>query len=238
VTTTPTPEKPPQSGPQRRVPLSPDSIRRYPLTRTTFGRRGYVEEDVDQLLARLARDVDGWLAENADLRAEIHRLKDWCFGRGRELPGQARGGDDLPDVAAVNLLSRAQQEADTLVAQAQGYAKQVAEHARRQYEDELRAAQVRAQEEAERAVRDYRSRAGDTYSAEFEELERRVAWVKAFLGAIQGIEVQLRAAREALTMEVNKLAERGGVNGNSMSTAITGEQPVVEGWAFPQRTRQ
>jgi cell division septum initiation protein DivIVA len=216
------------TGGQRRVPLSPDSIRRYPLNRTTFGRRGYVEEDVDRLLTRLARDVDGWVAENAELRAEIHRLKDWCFDRDRELPGQA-ADNDLPDVAAVNLLSRAQQEADTLLTQAQGYARQVAEHARRQYEDELRAAQAQAQEEAERAVRDYRSRSGDQYSAEFEELERRVAWVKAFLGAIQGIEVQLRAAREALTMEVNKLAERGG-NGS-------GEQPIVDGWTFSQRTR-
>jgi DivIVA domain-containing protein len=237
VTTPISPENFP-TGAQRRVPLSPESIRRFPLPRTTFGRKGYVEDDVDRLLARLARDVDGWLAENADLRAEVHRLKDWCFGRGRDLPGQAHGEDNLPDVAAVNLLSRAQQEADTLVAQAQGYAKQVAEHARRQYEDELRAAQVRAQEEAERAVREYRTRSGDQYSAEFEELERRVAWVRAFLGAIQGIEVQLRAAREALTMEVNKLAERGSNgHGASAGNLATGEQPVVEGWAFSQRTK-
>jgi vacuolar-type H+-ATPase subunit H len=79
------------------------------------------------------------------------------------------------DPKAVQVLSAAQQQADSMIAQAQDYARRVTEHARQQYEDVLRSAQVQAQEEAERAVQHYRARAGAQYAAEFEELERRLA---------------------------------------------------------------
>ncbi|MBI1758193.1 MAG: DivIVA domain-containing protein [Actinobacteria bacterium] len=210
-----TPQSSASSGelaqPGRRLsPLSPDQIRNVNLPRTTLGRRGYSEPEVDLLLRRLATEVEGWIAENTGLRVENERLKtawrDWHRrnqpdgGQLEPLPAQRQ-----PNPDAVLLMSRAQQEADSLVAQAQDYARRVTEHARSQYEDVLRSAQHQAREEAESAVRDYRARAGTAYTAEIEELERRLAWARTFLGAIQGVEVQLKAAREALTLEVEKL---------------------------------
>jgi len=198
---------------RRRRPLSPDQIRHMTLSRTGLGRRGYVEHDVDLLLSRIAADIEGWIAETTAVRAENDRLKqgmrEWQ-SRFSPLPG---GGavEARPSPDAVQVLSRAQQEADSLVAQAQDYARRVTEYARQQYEDVLRAAQRQAHEQAEQAVRQYRVKAGQQYRAEFEELERRLAWARTFLGAIQSVEAQLRAAREGLQFEVERLGSRPGI---------------------------
>ena len=161
-----------------RTPMSPNQIRSTTINRAGLGRRGYHEQDVDQLLEYLAIDVEGWIGENTALRADNDRLKNTML----EL-----------------------QRADSLIAQAEEHARRVTEHARQQYEDVLRIAKGHAQHAAEQAARDYRARAGERYSAEFEDLERRMAWTRTFLGTIHGVESQLRTARRALTLEVDRL---------------------------------
>jgi cell division initiation protein len=196
--------------PPRRRPLSPEQIRQARFTRTGIGRRGYHEPEVDELLGRLAGDVDGWIAETTNLRAENQRLKsalrDWQ-SQHVDRSANAQVPSRAPDLDAVNLLSRAQQEADSVVAQAQDYARRLTEHAQQRYDEVLRAAQQQAHEEAERAAQSYRARSGSRYTAAFEELERRLAWTRTFLDAIQGVETQLKTAREALAWEVQKLGD-------------------------------
>jgi cell division initiation protein len=165
-------------------------------------------------MLRVADEMTALHQDLAELWAENDRLRNFYRERGEQMDGQAdRTGKAAPQrqptVEAVNLLSRAQQQADSLIAQARDYARQVADQARRQYHDVLREAQRQAQEEAERAVLVYRARAGTHYTAEFEELERRLAWARAFLDAIQSVEAQLKTAREALAYEVEKLAGVG-----------------------------
>lgn len=191
--------------------LSPDQIRHASFSRTPLGRRGYVEQDVDLLLSRIAADIEGWMAEITGLRAENDMLKvalrDWQSNH-RLHPDSSPIEMHSADPHAVQVISRAQLEADALVAQAQDYARQVAGHARQQYDDVLKAAQRQAHEEAERAVQAYRAKAGQQYHAGVEDLERRLVWAKTYIGAMKSLELQFRAAREALEWEVDHLGPK------------------------------
>jgi len=190
----------------RRTPLSPEAIRRFPLTRTFFSR-GYSEDEVERLLAHLARDVEGWITENAELRAEVHRLRDYLFGR-RARRGPSPELDFEPNEAAANLLSHAQLEADSIVAQSQAYARQLVEQARTNYEEELQHASEQVQREVEYAHSDYGQPAFNA-TCEYEQVEARVeAKVSA---AIAGIEAQLQAAKDAFAAELSKLATGASV---------------------------
>jgi DivIVA domain-containing protein len=182
--------------------LSPEQIRTIELPKTTLGRRGYSEPEVEQFINRLATDVEGWIAHSSGLRAEVDRLKNalrqWSKGK-------TNGVDAKPNPEAVQLMTRAQQEADSILAQAQDYARRVTEYARQQYEEILRGAYEDALSEADRAAREYRSGSAADGSAEWEELQRRLAWARTFLGAVQGAEAQLKAAGDAIAFEVDKL---------------------------------
>lgn len=202
-------ERPDRPG--RRRPLSPEQIRNAQLPKTTLGRRGYTEPEVEQLLHRLAADVEGWIAHSSGLRAENERLKNalrqWSKGaaNGNGTANENGGDPSKPHPDAVQALSRAQQEADSIVAQAQDYARRIAEHARQQYEEILRGAYEDALAEADRAAREYKATPGNDYAAEWDELQRRLAWARTFLGAVQGAEAQLKAAGDAIAYEVEKL---------------------------------
>jgi cell division septum initiation protein DivIVA len=86
-------------------------------------------------LTRLAADVEGWVAENMGLRDELDRVKaaltQWQSDTARNNAGQPGAGQNSarlaaqPSVEAVSLLSRAQQQADSLLAEAYTYAQQV-----------------------------------------------------------------------------------------------------------------
>jgi cell division septum initiation protein DivIVA len=172
------------------------------LPRTTLGRRGYSEPEVEHFIGRLATDVEGWIAHSGGLRAEVDRLKtalrQWSKGNPNEV-------DTKPNPEAVQLMSRAQQEADSILAQAQDYARRVTEYARQQYDEILRGAYEDALTEADRAASEYRPGPAADGAAEWEELQRRLAWARTFLGAVQGAEAQLKAAGDALAYEVDKL---------------------------------
>nr|WP_236667475.1 DivIVA domain-containing protein [Nonomuraea sp. K271] len=180
--------------------LTPERVRNHTFSRTKLGHRGYSEEEVRSFLYRTADDMAAGDMEKADLRAEVERLKNWYKDRGTDVTAPDNQQARL-SVDAVNLLSRAQQTADAQIAEAEDYARRLVGQARQQYEQVLQEAQHRAEEAANQAVNVYRS-SGGHQSAEAEELERRIAYLRTFAEVTQ---VQLRAVLEGLTNEVNKL---------------------------------
>jgi DivIVA domain-containing protein len=185
---------------RRRIPLSPDQIRHPNLPRAGVGRRGYAEAHVDALLDRIAADAERAVEVNQGLRAQLQHAKDalrqWHIDYQTKLqPG---------NVDAVNLMSRAQRQADELVTQAQDYAARLSWEAKHHANTILATAHQRAEIEAEKAVHAYRHESGRRYAAEIEEMERRLAWLQAFTQAIQ---VQLTTAAQAFVEEVGKLTE-------------------------------
>ncbi|XVQ84515.1 DivIVA domain-containing protein [Microbispora siamensis] len=182
-----------------RQPLTPDRVRKQEFTRTSLGRRGYSEDEVRSFLYRVAEDMAASDKEKADLRAYIDRMKQWYKEHGMN-PEQA--APQTLHVDAINILSRAQQTADAQIAEAEDYARRIVSQARQQYEELLMEAQRQAEEAANQAVGAYRASGNGLQSAEAEELERRIAYLRTFADVTQ---VQLRAVLEGLAHEVDKL---------------------------------
>lgn len=198
--------------PARTAPrLTPARVRATRFTRTPIGRRGFSEEEVLLFVQRVAEQIATRDAGEAALRAEISRTKSLLVQWQSE-QRDLRGDDGAPaaaqpNVDAINILSKAQQEADAYVAQAQEYCRRLALDAREHAQAILVDAQARAEEAAEEAVRGYRARTGDRYTAEYEDLERRLAWARTFVTSLETVEAQLRTAREALAYEFSRLAD-------------------------------
>jgi DivIVA domain-containing protein len=194
--------------------LTPERVRKMQFTRTQIGRRGLAEDEVTLFLERVAEDIAARDAEDASMRAMVlhyqNTLADW---RAEYRDPQGRTGSGVvPNVEAVNILSRAQQEADSYVAQTQAYCRRLAVDARDHAQQILTEAQAQAEEAANLAVQGYRARSGDTYTPEFEELERRLAWARTFLSSLESVEAQLRTAREALSYEFDRLGSATSPN--------------------------
>jgi DivIVA domain-containing protein len=196
--------------------LVPERVRATQFTRTPIGRRGLSEEEVTQFLHRVADDIAARDAAEASLRAKVAHYKNTLIQwqreqletRTDEVPvGNAVEATPRPTVAAVNLLSQAQQQADAHVAQTREYCRRLAADAQEHAQEILSEAQAQAEVAAENAVRAYRAEAGGTHTAETEELERRLAWARTFLTSLESVEAQLRTAREALSYEFDKLAK-------------------------------
>ncbi|WP_331767245.1 DivIVA domain-containing protein [Embleya sp. NBC_00896] len=199
----------PGSAIRHRTPLTPQRVRSTEFNRASLARRGYDVEEVKMFLGRIAEDIAASDTEKSGLRAEIDRLREWYRQQGVETGPQTQASTSLvpavkADKQAVAMLSQAQQQADAYVAQAEQYCRQVMGEARRQADEMLRDAQASAESAANDAARAYRAQAGGEYAAELEEMQRRVAWLRAFCHAIQ---VQLTAASESFAREVAKLAD-------------------------------
>jgi DivIVA domain-containing protein len=195
--------------------LTPERVRSVDFTRTPIGRRGVSEEEVQAFLLRVAEDIAARDAAEATLRAEVafykDRLRNWqatraTEGAGEPEPASAPAPSTQPSVEAVNILSRAQQEADAYVAQAQEYCRRLTEDAQDHADAILAEARQEAEAAGEQAARDYRSRSGAGYAAECEEIERRLAWARTFVASLETVETQLRTTREALAWEFDRLA--------------------------------
>ena len=186
--------------------LTPERVRTTTFSRPPFGRRGYHEDEVRMFLARVADDIQQADAEKSQLRAEIARLVNYYRERGESLDADGRptnGGG--PSIDAVNLLSRAQQAADSQMAQAEEYARQLVQQARERYSELLQHAQQQAQQAAEEAAQ-ASEQLGSFGGTEVERraLEQKIAYLRTFA---EVTEVQLRSVLEALTREVNKLGD-------------------------------
>jgi cell division septum initiation protein DivIVA len=185
--------------------LTPERVRSATFPRAPLGRRGVDEEEIRRFLIRVAEDLAARDNAEANLRAENSRIKEHLVRWQSEQANRrnARLGPQGPSIEAVNAMSRAQQQADAFMAQAQDYARRVTTHAREQADSILRDAHDRAERAAEEAAQDYRHRAGEGYTAEVEEMQRRVAYLRAFGHTMQ---VQLHAAAQAFMNEVDKIA--------------------------------
>jgi DivIVA domain-containing protein len=194
--------------------LTPERVRTARFSRTTMGRRGLSEDEVADFLQRVADELAARDAAEASLRAKVTHYKNTLIqwqreqleARGDEAPASpAAESGPRPSVAAVNLLSQAQQQADAYVAQTQEYCRRLAADAQDHAEEILSEARARAQVVVDDAARAYRAQAGDADTGAIEDLERRLLWARAFITSLESVEAQLRTAREALAYEFDKL---------------------------------
>lgn len=188
-------------------PLSPERVRTWQFSRTTLGRRGYSEDEVRLFLSRVAEELAAGDAEKAALRAEVHRLRNYFRERNVDIDAPRPDMPDAgPSIAAINLMSQAQQAADAQVAQAEEYCRRLVAQARDHYEAVLQEAAEQATLAAETAGAAYQASGGaeSAGGVEREALERRIAWLRTFAEVTQ---VQLRSVLEALTREVDKLGD-------------------------------
>jgi DivIVA domain-containing protein len=198
-------QQPERGGPsRRRATLTPDRVRTTVFSRSSLARRGYDVDEVHLFLQRIAEELAASDTEKGKLREEIHRLRNWYRSRGHDVDGTGQVTQAYANAQAVQLLSDAQLQAEAYIAQAQAYSRRIAVEARQQAELVLREAQERADAASDAAAKDYRYNSGGDYAAELEEMERRLAWLRAFCHAVQ---VQLHAATDAFTREVDKLAQ-------------------------------
>lgn len=186
--------------------MSPGTVRATAFTRR---RRGYDEEEVREFLDRLADEITSADAERGSMRAELARLREENARLREQRPAPSEGGGDRMEISAhaVSLLSQAQQAADSCVAEAEHYARDLVAAAREQYQEILQ----KAQEAASRAVQElppvqYDQNAG--HPVPVQEIE----YVRTFAQVAQ---VQLRSVLDALAREVDRLGALPGLQPGS-----------------------
>ena len=179
--------------------LSPADVRGARLPRATMLRPGYNDVEVDRFLDRLADELARLHAEKAELRDQVHALQAQAADVVASIP-------EPPSDQAVRILATAQQTADSYVAEAEDFSRQMTTDARAQYEEQLRLARENAgaiihaaHEAAARMTAGARARADDGTESNTEELEEQVAYLRAFG---QACRTQLRAYLEALLADV------------------------------------
>ena len=177
------------------MPLSAEAVRG---ARFSSRRRGWDEDEVRVFLNKVASDIQAADGDRAALRAELHQVRaELERVRGEaSVEGQTR---IEVSVHAVGLLSQAQQTADSCVAEAEQYARDLVLTARSQYQEIL----VQAQQAAANSMRELsaiESGSEHEYGVSLAEVE----YVQTYARVAQ---VQLRSVLDALTREVEKLGQ-------------------------------
>jgi DivIVA domain-containing protein len=189
-------QEPPRAG--RR--LTPADVRSVRFARASMLHPGYQDTQVDSFLSRVAEELSRLIAEKAELRDQVHGLREQIAGVVIPEP---------PSEQALRILSTAQQTADSYVAEAEEFSRQVTSEARAQYEEQVRLARenagaiIHAAQEAAAAMTTGGGggggSGGGTGERNLEELQEQVAYLKAFG---QACRVQLRAYLEALLSDI------------------------------------
>jgi DivIVA domain-containing protein len=178
------------------MPLSAEAVRG---ARFSSRRRGWDEDEVRLFLNTVANDIQAADRERAELRAALHEMRTE-LDRVRGEASEAGNSRVEISVHAVGLLSQAQQTADSCVAEAEQYARDLVTTARTEYREIL----LRAQEAAAHSMRelsDLELGAGHhEHGVSLEEVE----YVRTYARVAQ---VQLRSVLDALTQEVDKLGQ-------------------------------
>lgn len=179
------------------APLSAETVR---SVRFSTRRRGWDEDEVQLFLSRLAGQIQAADGERAALRAELYEARTEV-NRLRDGNPVVQGQSRVEiSVHAVGLLSQAQQTADSCVAEAEKYARDLVNAARGQYQEILQNAQ-QAAADSMRDVSAVTGASGQTdYGAPLPEIE----YVRTYAKVAQ---VQLRSVLDALTQEVDKLGQ-------------------------------
>ncbi|MGR6962867.1 DivIVA domain-containing protein [Geodermatophilus sp. URMC 61] len=200
--------------------LSPADVRNVRLPRATMLRPGYNDVEVDRLLDRLADEMARLHGEKAELRDQVRALQEQVAGAAAPVP-------EPPSDQAVRILATAQQTADSYVAEAEDFSRQMTADARAQYEEQLRQARenagaiiAAAQEAAARMTAGGPAPAADTPGRSTQELEEQAAYLRAFG---QACRTQLRAYLEALLADVE--AEWGRADPGALPPAPARPQP-------------
>jgi DivIVA domain-containing protein len=177
--------------------LTPADLHNLRFTRAPMLRPGYVESEVDRVLARVAEDLGRLYSEKAALRDQVRSLQ-------AQIDGVVM--PEAPSEQALRILSSAQQTADTYVAEAEEFSRQVTSEARAEYEEQIRRARenagaiIQAAQEAATKLGGSEMPAGaDVPTRSVAELEEQVAYLKAFG---QACRVQLRSYLEALLSDI------------------------------------
>ena len=178
---------------------------RFPMTSLT--RRGYQPDEVHRFLARVADELASRDQREAALRTDAEKLKEALRSWQSQQSSQRLQAPmpSTPTSTAVNLVSRAQQQAESYVNQAQHYSRQIIAQARSQASELMRQTQDRAKAEADRAVAEYRRDNAGQRDREAEDRIRQLVRARSFLEAVEVAEEQLRLTREGLETEVAKL---------------------------------
>jgi DivIVA domain-containing protein len=185
------------TGPEERG-LTPADLQNVTFTRASVLHPGYVDTEVDRVMSRMAEELGRLYAEKAALRDQVRALQAQIDDVVIPMP---------PSDQAVRILAIAQQTADTYVAEAEEFSRQMTSEARAEYEQQLREARENAggiiqaaQEAAAKLAGELPVTVGaDHPGRSVEELEEQVAYLKAFG---QACRVQLRAYLEALLSDV------------------------------------
>jgi DivIVA domain-containing protein len=187
--------QPVQPQPERR--LSAADLHHVRFTKGTMMKPGYVDAEVDRVMARVAEEIGRLIAEKSELRDQVLALQAQVEGHQAIVP---------PSEQAVRILSSAQLTADNYVAEAEEFSRQVTAEARAQYEEVTREARETAGAIIQ-AAHDAASKMGpgpartpvEGSDRSLEEMQEQVAYLKAFG---QACRVQLRAYLEALLNDV------------------------------------
>jgi DivIVA domain-containing protein len=123
--------------------LTPDAVQAVAFPSARLGRRGLDEEHVRAFCGQVERELVRLFNERTALADEVQRLRRRVLGLSG---GDAEAGykQDDAHVQAVRILSKAQQTADSYLADAQEYSKQLAQDARRRRDEILTEARKHA----------------------------------------------------------------------------------------------
>jgi DivIVA domain-containing protein len=174
---------------------------------TSLTRRGYQPDEVHRFLERVADELASRDQREAALRTDAEKLKEALRSWQSQQNSQRLQSPTptTPTSTAVNLVSQAQQQAESYVNQAQHYSRQIIAQARSQASELMRQTQERAREDADRAVAQYRRDHDGRRDHEAEDRIRQLVRARSFLEAVEVAEEQLRLTREGLEQEVAKL---------------------------------
>jgi vacuolar-type H+-ATPase subunit H len=197
------------------------------FTRASMMRPGYVDSEVDRVLARVAEELGRLYAEKAALRDQV-----------RSLQAQIDGivVPEAPSEQAVRILSSAQQTADNYVAEAEEFSRQITHDARVEYEELTREARETAGaiiQAAHNAAATIGPVAADGVAADsrtVEELQEQITYLRTFG---QSVRVQLRSYLEALITDVE--AEWGRANPSALPPE-TARPPAQRSTTFAANT--
>jgi DivIVA domain-containing protein len=176
--------------------LTPADLQSVRFTRASMLRPGYVDNEVDRVMHRVAEELARHISEKARLRDQLRALQAQVEGT----PVQVQ-----PSEQAVRILSTAQQTADNYVAEAEEFSRQVTSEARAEYEEAIRLARenagaiIQAAQEAATRISGDAPGGADGGARSVAELEEQVAYLKAFG---QACRVQLRSYLEALLSDI------------------------------------
>src|SRR5689334_15924273 len=193
--------------------ITPADLHNVRFSRASMMRPGYVDSEVDRVLARVAEELGRLYAEKAALRDQVRSLQAQI--NGIVLP-------EAPTDQAVRILASAQQTADAYVAEAEEFSRQITHDARVEYEELTREARETAGaiiQAAHQAAATIGPVAADGVAADsrtVEELQEQITYLRTFG---QSVRVQLRSYLEALITDVE--TEWGRADPSALPPEVT-----------------